>query len=320
MKLLIVDDDPMILELLSEIINATTTYEVLRAGDAFEALDFINGQDGEDIDCFLLDIQMPGKNGIELCREIRAIKAHRFTPVIMLTAMTEKKYVDDAYSAGANDYIKKPFEVDEITRRLTLAQERVAQQRADAERALEEVEPVRHGILDRIHIHDVDNVVDYFAIENYLGSLPKRSLFGSVALSLQVRCIDEIYAHLTAYQFNGLIQDVAEAISDTLRDFNCLISYAGYGTFVTVIEDKQLPSRGRLADEVNLRLHTIGAHLVLPDQHQVRVICGDVIRLMGTNSERIQDSLAQSASSAVRIAEETEVGLEKFWFMGQVSR
>lgn len=320
MKLLIVDDDPMILELLTEIIRATTSYEVLRAADAYEALDCINAPEGEDIDCFLLDIQMPGKNGIELCREIRAMKSRRFTPIIMLTAMTEKQYVDAAYAAGANDYIKKPFEVDEISRRLTLAQERAVQQRAAAERALDDDEPVNYGILDRIHIHDVDNVVDYFAMENYLPSLPKRSLFGSVAVGLQIRCIDEIYSNLSGYQFVGLIQDVAEAISDTLHDYNCLISYAGYGTFVTVIEDKQLPGRGRLADEVNLRLHKLGAHLVLPDQRQVRVICGDLVRLMGTNTERIQESLVQSAASAQHMAEETERGLEKFWFMGQVSQ
>lgn len=320
MRLLAVDDDPIILDLLNEIIRSTTSYEVVTASNAHEALKIIGSDKGSDIDCFLLDIQMPGMSGIELCREIRADKANRFKPVIMLTAMAEKHYVDSAYSAGANDYITKPFEVTEIERRLMLAQNRAKQLREEAERALRTDAPADYGLLDEVHIYDVDNVVDYVTLENYLPSLPKNALFGSVALGIQIRGIEELHANTSGFQFAGLIEDVAEAISDTLRDFQCMIAYAGNGTFVTVIEDKHLPARNLLADDVNLRLQKLGTHLSMPGQRPVRVICGDLVRLMNPNREHIQESLFQATASALQIANDTERGLEKFWFMGQVAQ
>ncbi|MBV7377673.1 response regulator [Maritimibacter dapengensis] len=320
MRLLAVDDDPIILDLLNEIIRSTTSYEVAVASNAQEALDLIDRGAGETFDCFLLDIQMPGMSGIELCREIRTRQEYRFAPILMLTAMAEKHYVDGAYSAGANDYITKPFEVTEINRRLTLAQTRATQLREEAARALQSDTPERYGILERIHIFDVDNVVDYVAMENYLPSLPKHSLLGSAALGIQIRGIEDIHENTSGFEFAGVIEDVAEAISDSLRDFQCLISYAGNGTFVTVIENQSLPARHVLADNVNLRLQKLGTHLSLPGQRPVRVICGDLVRLMHPTTERIQEALFQATASALQVANDTERNLEKFWFMGQVAQ
>jgi CheY-like chemotaxis protein len=74
MRLLIVDDEPSILELLGVALKALGTYKVKTATSAKQALQMIEGKPRE-FDAFLLDIQMPEMNGIDLCAEIRPQRA-----------------------------------------------------------------------------------------------------------------------------------------------------------------------------------------------------------------------------------------------------
>ena len=64
-----------------------------------------------DYDCILLDLMMPGKDGIEVCRELREKKA---TPVIMLTAKGEEVNRVQGFEVGTDDYIVKPFSPREV--------------------------------------------------------------------------------------------------------------------------------------------------------------------------------------------------------------
>ena len=319
MRMLVVDDDTVMLALLHEIIRATTSYEVLTASSSEEALDIINSVPANYFDCFLLDIQMPGMNGVDLCRTLRKSGLFPFTPIVMLTAMHEKRDVDAAFSAGATDYITKPFEIHEIKIRLDHAQRRVAQ--LEAARASDDhIHAVpNYGLFDFVPIFDVDGVVDYAAMENYLPSLPKQSRNGSVILGVQIRSVEALHAEATGLQFSGLIEDTAEALSDALHGYACLISYAGNGTFLVVIESGHVPNRGLLADQVNLALQKQGTHLTMNRDTQIRVICGEFIRLTHFETGSIRGYMQDAQDSALRAATEVERNLEKFWFMGQVA-
>ena len=61
---------------------------------------------------------MPDTDGIELLRKVRGIPEYTDTPVLFLTAMTDRKYVDDAFMDGANDYVTKPFDFLDLLRRI----------------------------------------------------------------------------------------------------------------------------------------------------------------------------------------------------------
>ncbi|MBV7407491.1 PleD family two-component system response regulator [Maritimibacter sp. DP1N21-5] len=318
MRMLVVDDDTVMLALLQEIIKATTNYEVMTASSAEDALAIVDDSDDEPFDCFMLDIQMPGMNGVELCRALRKSGKFPFTPIVMLTAMHEKRDVDLAFSAGATDYITKPFEIHEIKTRLDHAQRRVAQLKA-ARGADDSVQAVpNYGLFDNVPIFDVDDVVDYAALENYLPSLPKESRNASVVLGVQIRSIESLHSEATGLQFSGLIEDTAEALSDALRDYSCLIAYAGNGTFVVVF-DGHVPNRGLLADQVNLALQKQGTHLTMNRDAQIRVICGEFIRLAHGEPGDIRNYMKEAQDSALWNATEVERNLEKFWFMGQVA-
>jgi len=67
-------------------------------------------------DLFIFDINVPGKNGLELLQELRSFSDN--TPTIFITAYTDTDYLKKAFDIGAHDYIKKPFELEELNARI----------------------------------------------------------------------------------------------------------------------------------------------------------------------------------------------------------
>ena len=108
MKILAVDDDETALEILKiALINAKYS-DVTVARSAYEAMDIIE-KHGETFDCFIFDISMPGMSGIELCQTVRNSARHAGIPIIMITALSDQCNIDQAFAAGATDYVTKPF-------------------------------------------------------------------------------------------------------------------------------------------------------------------------------------------------------------------
>ncbi|WP_143767841.1 response regulator transcription factor [Paenibacillus glucanolyticus] len=114
-KILIVEDEVKISRLL-EIELESEGYQVTKADNGLDALEAYRSQ---DVDLILLDVMLPGMSGIELLRRIRAHDTH--TAVLLLTA---KSSVEDKVSGldlGANDYITKPFQIEELLARIRAA-------------------------------------------------------------------------------------------------------------------------------------------------------------------------------------------------------
>jgi DNA-binding response OmpR family regulator len=105
-KILVVDDEPGFLELLTGILT-DRGYAVSGAADGRQAITKVN----QDIpDLIILDIKMPHMSGYDVCRILRDIGRYKDIPIIMLTAMTELDNVKTGMSLGAVSYISKPFE------------------------------------------------------------------------------------------------------------------------------------------------------------------------------------------------------------------
>ncbi|MFM6971531.1 MAG: MtrAB system response regulator MtrA [Rhodoluna sp.] len=102
-KILVVDDDNALREMVG-IVLAAEGFEVSNHDAGTGALEAFKSFEP---DLVLLDVMLPGKDGINVCREIRAISG---TPIIMLTAKTESDDVVRGLEAGADDYVVKPFE------------------------------------------------------------------------------------------------------------------------------------------------------------------------------------------------------------------
>ena len=118
-KVLIVDDEPQIRRVLRTTL-ASQGYTVVEARSGDEALEEIRH---ERPDLILLDVNMPGRSGLETCSEIRATSD---VPIIMLTVRNTERDKVQALDAGADDYVVKPFGVEELMARIRAALRRVA--------------------------------------------------------------------------------------------------------------------------------------------------------------------------------------------------
>ncbi|CAM3948729.1 DNA-binding response regulator MtrA [Corynebacterium diphtheriae subsp. lausannense] len=110
-KILVVDDDPAISEMLTIVLEAEG-FEPVAVTDGAVAVDAFRA---ESPDLVLLDLMLPGMNGIDICRVIRQESA---VPIVMLTAKTDTVDVVLGLESGADDYINKPFKPKELIARL----------------------------------------------------------------------------------------------------------------------------------------------------------------------------------------------------------
>ena len=112
-RMLIVDDDPDIATALQDFFELNG-YDVEVSGDGQDALVKMRQQPSYDI--VLLDVMLPHKNGFEVLQE--AHEAGLDSPVLMLTARGEQENILKGFGLGANDYITKPFNADELAARV----------------------------------------------------------------------------------------------------------------------------------------------------------------------------------------------------------
>lgn len=112
MNILLVEDEKRVYEFISAGLKADG-YSVTVASDGETALDYLKTN---TFDVVVLDLMLPGISGQDVCRKMRAKK--NYTPVLMLTALDETDERVDGLHAGADDYMCKPFEFDELVARI----------------------------------------------------------------------------------------------------------------------------------------------------------------------------------------------------------
>lgn len=130
LRVFVVDDDPIIRELLSE-----TLADVCRIETFASARDCLARLDQVQPDLFLLDVTMPEMNGYELCRRLKDDFATQGIPVLFLSACDDTETRLACYEAGGEDFIQKPFEHGELLSKLKVAKRLLADQRALREQA-----------------------------------------------------------------------------------------------------------------------------------------------------------------------------------------
>jgi DNA-binding response OmpR family regulator len=112
-KIIIIEDDPDVRNLTEFILR--DEYEVILSEDGRHGIEKVI-QEGPDL--VLLDIYMDGLSGFEVCRMLKDKPETSSIPVIMLTAGARKQEVSKGYASGADDYIIKPFEPEELINRI----------------------------------------------------------------------------------------------------------------------------------------------------------------------------------------------------------
>lgn len=114
-NILVIDDDLIILDMVSKYFK--NNFNVVTCSSSDDALKVINDFDSK-FAAILLDISMPKQNGIEICKLIKKQEKFKFTPILFVTSYNKIDLIRDGFSAGATDYIIKPFKFEELRIRL----------------------------------------------------------------------------------------------------------------------------------------------------------------------------------------------------------
>ncbi len=235
MKILIVDDEPLFLDLLMRVLENDGYSDLHCASSGEEALDVIS-QSQSPFDCFFLDINMDGMNGIDLCASIRTKPSYDKTPIVMISSLTDKKYIDAAFDAGASDYINKPVDTMEIKARMRMVEALASERRQASQISYQLAETElsygsAHGFEDPDIIADCSFLIPASSLENYVLRLGPVRLMTTVAVGFHVRNAHEIFLHSSGLEFADTMAEVARSIGESLHGGLRVLSYFGSGNF-----------------------------------------------------------------------------------------
>lgn len=171
-KVVVIEDESDILELIE--------YNLRREG--FEVATATSGRSGlsvigrEKPDIVLLDLLLPGLDGLDVCRRLRAVESTRDLPVIMVTARGEESDVVLGLGVGADDYIHKPFSPRELIARVRAVLRRGPIRDSDPDRTIVRgplvINPVRHRI--KVDGRRLEFTPTEFRLLHFLASHPGR--------------------------------------------------------------------------------------------------------------------------------------------------
>lgn len=210
--------------------------DVTVASSAENALNTIAAQ-AKPFECFLLDIQMPGASGVELCSDIRKLPGYQKTPTIMLTAMHERAFIDDAFAAGATDYVTKPFDTAEVGARVRVAKLLVDEQRQVRDLLNKAVQSHDASTTEadfavRLELGGVKGLVSTQAFENYLGQLSRAGSRSLTFFAVHVQGGRAIFDRSASSEFEYALHHVADATIASHQRGAVIMCYVGSGNFI----------------------------------------------------------------------------------------
>jgi excisionase family DNA binding protein len=114
-KALIVDDDLELVELIRDVLEADGRFEIRVANNGFDAGMMVKEYHP---DIIVLDVMLPDINGKEVCQRVRSDSSLDDVRIICISGMVEQDKIADLKASGANDFLQKPFEIEELVERM----------------------------------------------------------------------------------------------------------------------------------------------------------------------------------------------------------
>lgn len=304
MKILAVDDDESILTLLNHALVSSGRHDVTTAVSAKSALETI-GRSEQSFDCLLIDIQMPEIDGIQLTECIRRTPGYERPPVLMLTAMHEKVYLDRAFWAGATDYVTKPFDLSDLNARISDA-EAMTREKVHSGTEVYRQQNVRwvRGIArddkpdQAIASSKINTLISYSEFDNYVLELARRP--NCKAIALAVKMADPSanrHAEASSEEFATMLRNFVTCTSAALADSQCTFSYRGNGTLLCVMaQEPGMPSE-LIEREINARFKDIST---LAGFTSLRVFVGDPTPISTISDAEVFERLWRATDSVER--------------------
>jgi CheY-like chemotaxis protein len=235
MRILAVDDDPVMLDILGTSLEDSGFGDITFAVTAEDALELIEIA-SEPYDIFLLDVMLPQISGIEVCRRLRTYEHYRATPVLMITGSRARDMMARAFDAGATDFVSKPFDALELVTRIRLAamlNDSLERERINNE-ALNDMSRLAEVSFDeRFDLKNGAGVKGFLALENELLRYAD-SAFEMTLFSVQIDNALGLYRGSRPAQFRKSVDAVSSVLSLRLDTDRTRFAYAGRGAIFCV--------------------------------------------------------------------------------------
>ena len=246
-KIVIAEDDPISRRLL-EVFLTRWGYQVAVATSGTEALELLEQEDAPRL--AVLDWMMPGLEGIQVCRKIRERKDRPYTYILLLSARTQKQDLLLGLESGADDYLTKPFDAQELRARLHVGQRILQLQDGLMVAGAELLFRATHDSLTGIANRDV--ILDSLNRE-HSRQVREGGSFGIVLLDVDhFKSVNDTYGHLCG---DAVLQEVVRRVASTVRAYDTVGRYGGE-EFLIVAPSSGAEGILRLSERVRLAIET----------------------------------------------------------------
>lgn len=296
MKVLIAEDDAVSLKILQRSIEKLG-HERLTAEDGEEAWELY--QETPDVDVIISDWMMPGIDGPELCRRIRNEDRSGYTYFIFLTALGDKEHLLKGLEAGADDYLSKPLDRDELQVRLIAASRVTGLHRRLAEQN-EELEELNSRLADQARTDPLTGLGNRLRMEEDLKVLRARAERYNQTYCAILLDIDRFKSYNDAYGHQAgdeVLKKVAATIETHCRSGDTAYRYGGE-EFLVVLPAQTQESGVAMAERLRRAIEELDISHTTKDPPQVLTISAGVAAT-AQQREKDPESLIEEADEAL---------------------
>jgi two-component system cell cycle response regulator len=246
-SVLIAEDDPVLRRILQSFLSKWG-YQVVSATDGVEALRILEGSDSPSL--AILDWMMPGMEGPEVCLRIRQDKVRPYIYVLLLTARTQKDDVLRGLESGADDYLTKPFDAQELRARL-----HVGKRILDLQRSLIET---REELRFRATQDTLTGIANRGVVLEALGREYSRrsregSCFGIIMADIDhFKQVNDTRGHLAG---DAALKEAARRMKECVRPYDTVGRYGGE-EFLIIVPSSDAAGTSALAERIRTSLES----------------------------------------------------------------
>jgi two-component system, cell cycle response regulator len=258
-QIVIAEDDPVSRRLL-EVLLTRAGYQVSVAANGTEALELLDQVDAPRL--AVLDWMMPGLEGLQVCRKIRERKDRPYTYILLLSARVQKEDLLLGLESGADDYLTKPFDAQELRARLHVGQRILQLQDRLMEKGAELLFRATHDSLTGISNRGM--VLDTLRRE-HSRQVRGGGSFGIILLDIDhFKNVNDTYGHQCG---DAVLQEVARIMTASVRAYDTVGRYGGE-EFLIVVPSTDAASVFGLSERIR---HTIAAKPIATGSGEISI-------------------------------------------------
>jgi two-component system chemotaxis response regulator CheY len=301
LKILIAEDDAVSRMILRRAVEKVG-HECLAAEDGDEAWELYRKT--PDVDAIISDWMMPGMDGLELCRKIRSEERDGYTYFIFLTALGDRDHLLMGLEAGADDYLSKPLDRDELQVRLISAR-RVTQLHRRLAYQNDELETLNRQLFEQSREDPLTRLGNRLRLREELDALRGRverygHSYSAVLCDVDYfKLYNDHYGHLAG---DEVLQKVASTIVAQCRSGDTAYRYGGE-EFLAILPEQSLESAAAFADRLRLAVEDLRIPHEAKDPPGVVTISAGVAALPAGEAKSADDLLKEADEALYRAKE-----------------